>query len=313
MKEDTTQATEAIDEILGAVVSITAHIPEDAMSADLLGTERSGHGVVIRADGLIVTVGYIVLDAESIWVGTDENTLVPAYTVANDFDSGLALLKPALPVAVHAVELGRAADLETGEPVFVVGSGGISDTIEGKVVAKHEFAGRWEYLLEEAVYTAPVHPGWAGAAMLDGSGRLCGIASLMLQDPDVSDREAPVNLIIPIDTIAPVLDELCQHGRRRTPPRPWLGMLIHEDDEQLLVAGVYRGCPADKAGLLPGDIIVRVCGRPPFSLADFLRRVWSQGSAGVRVPLTVLRDGDLVDVAVETTERNAFMHKDTIN
>jgi S1-C subfamily serine protease len=313
MKENTTQATGAIDEILGAVVSITAHIPEDAMSADLLGTERSGHGVFIREDGLIVTVGYIVLDAETIWVGTDENTLVPAYLIANDFDSGLALLKPSLPVDVHAVELGSAADLETGEPVFVVGSGGISDTIEARVVAKHEFAGRWEYLLEEAVYTAPVHPGWAGTAMLDGSGRLCGIGSLMLQDPGISTREAPVNLIIPIDTIAPVLNELCQYGRRRTPPRPWLGMLIHEDEEQLLVAGVYRGCPADSAGLRPGDIIVRVCGRPPFSLADFLRRVWARGPAGVSVPLTVLRDSELVEVTVETTERNAFMHKDTIN
>ena len=313
MKENITQATEAVNEILGTVVSINAHIPEDAMSAELLGTERSGHGAVIRADGLIVTAGYLILDAGSVWVGTDTDTVVPAYVVANDFESGLGLLKPALPINIPAIELDRAGDLGIGEPVFVVGSGGISDTIEAGVVAKKEFAGRWEYLLDEAVYTSPPHSNWAGTALLNGSGRLCGIGSMLVQDPEVSDQEAAVNLFIPIETLSPVIDELCEYGRRRSPPRPWLGMLIHEEDEQLLVAGVYRGCPSDQAGLLPGDVIVRVCGRPPHRLADFLRRVWGLGPAGVTVPLTVLRDGDLVQATVKTADRYAFMRKDTIN
>jgi S1-C subfamily serine protease len=313
MKENMTQATEAMNEILGAVVSINAHIPDDAMSAELLGTERNGHGVVIRADGLIVTAGYIILDASTVWVGTGADTVVPAYVIANDFESGLGLLKPALPIDLPAMELDRAADLSIGEPVFAVGSGGISDTIEAGVVAKREFAGRWEYLLDEAVYTSPAHTNWAGAALLNGSGRLCGIGSLLVQDPDVTDQEAPVNMFIPIETLAPFIDELCEYGRRRSPARPWLGMLIHEEDEQLLVAGVYRGCPADAAGLLPGDVIVRVGGRPPHRLGDFLRRVWALGPAGVTVPLTVLRDGELVQAAIKTADRNAFIRKDTIN
>jgi len=313
MKEYTIQTAEAIDAILGTVVAVNTHVPEDAMSAELLGTERSGHGVVIRPDGLIVTVGYVVLDAESIWIGTDAETVVPAYLVANDFESGLALLKPALPVSLHAIALGSAADLGIDEPVFVAGSGGINDTIEARVVAKQEFAGRWEYLLDEAVYTAPVHQGWTGAALLDGSGRLCGIGSLLLQDPAISDQDSTVNLFVPVDLLAPVIDELCQNGRRSTPARPWLGTLIEEVDEQLVVTGVYRDCPADLAGLLPGDVIVRVCGRPPFSLADFLRRVRDQGPAGVVVPLTVLRGGELEQLAVKTTDRMALMRKDTIN
>ncbi len=309
MNEDTTQTTESIHKILDAVVSINSHIPEDALSADLLGTERDGHGVVIGPDGLILTIGYLITDAETIWIGTDEHTVVPGYTVASDFESGLGLIKPAMPVDLPVVELGSAALLDIDEPVFVVGSGGLKQTIEARVIGKQEFAGRWEYLLEEAVYTAPAHTAWAGAALLDGRGCLCGIGSLLVQ---TSDAETSANMFVPVDTIVHCLEDLCRHGRRRTPPRPWLGLLIH-DDEQLQVAAVYGGCPADTAGIRPGDFIIMVGEHAVSELADFYRRVWACGPAGTPVPLTLERDGDWIEVTVASSDRNAFIRKDTIN
>jgi hypothetical protein len=141
---------------LDAMVSITAHVPEDAMSAGLLGTERSGHGVRIREDGLIVTIGYVVHEAESLWIGTG-NAVVPGFVVGYDFDSGLALVKPSLPLQGPLMELGRADSLNVGDTVSVVSSSGRAQVIEARVVAKQEFAGRWEYVLDQAVFTSPPH------------------------------------------------------------------------------------------------------------------------------------------------------------
>ena len=170
MWEDIAQISASIDDVLEAVVSVRAQIPEDALSADVLGSERSGHGVVIREDGLVLTIGYLIADAEQVWIGIDDETLVPACVIASDYETGFGLLQPTLPVDLPWVELGSSGYLEIDEPVFVVGSGGIGDTIEASVVAKQEFAGRWEYLLDEAVYTAPAHHSWAGAALLNHVG-----------------------------------------------------------------------------------------------------------------------------------------------
>lgn len=313
MKEDITSESVNIQSILDAVVSVTTEVPEDALSATLLGTERSGHGVVIRDDGLIVTVGYIVADAETLWVGLDENTVVPAYLLAHDHESGLGLLKPAMPVDLPWVEVGSSQSLELDEPVFIMGSGGINDTIEARVVARQEFAGRWEYLLDEAIYTAPAHSNWGGTALLNGRGQLCGIGSLMVQNPESDPDQSSGNMFVPIETLTPVIGELCDHGRRQSPPRPWFGMLVESEEEDLQVVAVYRDCPADQAGIVPGDFIVRVAGQVPDGLADFYRRAWRCGAAGVSIPLTLLRESEIQEVTVETADRNAFIRKQTVN
>lgn len=309
MKEDTIQAAESINAILDAVVSINTRIPDDALSAGLLGTERSGHGVVIRDDGLILTIGYLITDADTIWIGTDSDTVIPGHAVAVDFESGLGLVKPSVPVNLPLVELGDAASLETNEPVFVLGSGGLNETIEARVIGKQEFAGRWEYLLDEAVYTSPAHPTWAGAALLNGHGRLCGIGSLLVQIPDA---ETSANMFVPVDCIESCIDDLCRYGRRNTPPVPWLGLLIH-DEEELQVAAVYSGCPADQAGIQPGDVITAVEGVEVDSLADFYRKLRACGHAGVGVSITLQRDGESAEVTVITSDRHAFMRKGTLH
>ncbi len=294
-----------------AVVSITAHVPEDAMSAGLLGTERVGHGVRIRDDGLIATIGYVVHEAENLWIGSAE-TVVPGFVIGYDFDSGLALVKPSLPLRGPAMRLGRADSLAVGDAVTVASSGGKEHSIEARVVAKQEFAGRWEYVLDQAVFTAPPHDSWSGAALIDRDGRLCGLGSLVIQGFETRAGTTTVNMFVPIELLAPIIDDICEHGRRSSPPRPWLGMLVHDDEHDLTVVGVYRNCPADQAGLRPGDVIVGIDDEPVIGLANMFRRVWSLGAAGVDVPLNVLRNAERVQLKVRSGDRAGFQRKGTL-
>jgi S1-C subfamily serine protease len=295
----------------GALVAITAHVPEDAMSAGLLGTERVGHGVRVRDDGLIATIGYVVHEAENLWIGT-RDTVVPGFVVGYDFDSGLALVKPSLPLHGPSMPIGRADSLVVGDAVAVMSSGGKEQRMDARVVAKQEFAGRWEYVLDQAVFTTPPHDSWSGAALVDGEGRLCGLGSLVIQGFETRAGSCTVNMFVPIELLAPIIDEICLHGRRLTPPRPWLGMLVHDDQHDLTVVGVYRNCPADKAGLRPGDVIVGIDDEPVVGLANMFRRVWSLGSAGVDVPLNVLRDAEKVQLKVHSGDRAGFQRKGTL-
>jgi S1-C subfamily serine protease len=297
---------------LDAIVSVKAHIPEDAMSAGLLGTERTGHGVRIRPDGLIATIGYIVNEADSVWVGTAGGAMVPAFVVGYDYESGFGLIKPAQPLPGAYLEAGSAGSLEVGDPVTVAASGGAEHVIEARVVAKQEFAGRWEYLLEEAVFTAPPHESWSGAALIDTAGRLCGIGSLVIQGFEAAGNPTTVNMFVPIDLLTPIVDEICEYGRANLPPRPWLGVLVHDDHEDLTVVGVYRNCPADRAGLKPGDVILQVNGQTVSSLGEMLRRIWALGEAGARVPLTVVRDLERIDLVIDSGDRAMFQRKGTV-
>lgn len=307
MASETSATTPGIE----AMVSITAHIPDDAMSAGLLGTERVGHGVRIREDGLIATIGYVVHEAEHVWVGS-RTTVVPGVVVGADFDSGFALIKPTLPLHGPCMEIGSANLLSVGDAVSVMSSGGTEPVIESYIVAKQEFAGRWEYVLDLALFTSPAHESWSGAALVDSDGQLCGLGSLVIQGFEVKGAINTVNMFVPIDLLAPIVDELCEHGRRLAPPRPWLGVLVHDDQHDLTVVGVYRNCPADKAGLRPGDVIIGIDDEPVAGLANMFRRVWSLGSAGVEVPLNVVRNEERMELLVLSGDRAGFQRKGTL-
>jgi S1-C subfamily serine protease len=303
-RESATQAT------IRAIVAVKAQIPRDAMSAGLLGTERSGHGVRMREDGLIATIGYIVHEAESVWLGVDDRS-VPGVVVGYDFDSGFALIRPILPLEGPVAAIGSCDALRVGDPVRVAASGA-DPALNAEVVARQEFAGRWEYLLEDAVFTSPPHDSWSGAALIDSDGRLCGLGSLVIQGFELNGQPTNVNLFVPIDLLMPHIDDICEHGRRSGPPRPWLGMLVHDDRQELMIVGVYKNCPADLAGLKPGDVILSVNGEPVRGLANMYRRIWRMGSAGIKVPFTVLRDSQRVEALVESADRAAYQHKGTV-
>lgn len=295
-----------------AMVSIRTHIPEDAMSAGLLGTERTGHGVRIREDGLIATIGYVINEAEKIWITTSEGVVVPGFVVGSDFESGLGLVKPTMSLTGPAMKIGSSSFLRVNDSVTILGSGSENKMTAANVVAKQEFAGRWEYVLDEALFTAPPHENWSGAALIDKNGNLCGIGSLVIQGFEAHSSFETVNMFVPIDLLTPIIDEICERGQRLAPARPWMGVLVHDSDESLTVVGVYRNCPADKAGLQPGDVVLRVNEEPVSTLANMFRRVWSLGSAGVEIPITVLRDSEKCETVIESADRTAFMRKGTL-
>ena len=302
-----------LEPALGTLVSIQSYVPGNAMSAGMLGTERTGHGIRLREDGLIVTIGYVVTEAEEIWITSHDRRAVPGFVVGSDFESGLALIKTTIPLPGPIMEIGDPSILGVGDTACIAGSREANpQAVEVHVVAKQEFAGRWEYVLDKAIFTAPPYESWSGAALLDQEGQLCGVGSLVIQGFEVNETRRTTNMFVPIDLLPPIIDEICEYGRRSTPPRPWLGLLVDDEDDGLIVVGVYRNCPADKAGLRPGDVIIRVGDQPVHSLANMFKTVWSLGAAGINVPLLVLRSSQLQEVVIKSTDRSEFLRKGTL-
>lgn len=287
------------------MVNVHSLVPERAMTADILGTERSGHGIRIRADGLIATVGYLVLEAEQIWIRSLQGQGTPGYIVAQDYDSGITLLKPTLPLEGNHLTPGPCMELSLDESLFVCRSGH-EEAFPCRLFARQEFAGRWEYLLDYALFTSPGCNDWAGAALVDQHGQLYGVGSLLMELSADSDEELLGNMFIPMDLITPYLDEMCEYGQRRVPPKPWMGALIQEYEGKLVVTSVYPGCPADLAGIKPGDIVLSVDNEPVYNLSGIFRKVWSLGSAGVEIPLLISSAGNLRQCRLKSIDRSIF-------
>ena len=285
-----------------AMVALRAAIPEDAFTAPLLGTERTGNGVVIRADGLVLTIGYLVLEAESIWITANDGTVVAGHPLAYDFVTGFGLVQPLGRLDLPPLPIGSATTVDAGDEVIVLGHGGRAHALKADVFAKREFAGPWEYLLDEALFTAPPHPEWSGAALLGEDGRLAGIGSLFVQEPS-GEETVKGNMFVPIDLYTAVQEDLLRFGRRSGPARPWLGMYTSETPEGLVVTGLAPGGPAERAGVQPGDAVVAVAGERVAALADLYRRLWAQGPAGSVIPLTLARRAAPLDVRVASADR----------
>ncbi|MFO1378088.1 MAG: S1C family serine protease [Steroidobacteraceae bacterium] len=295
---------------LAAAVLLRADVPEDAFTAGVLGTERIGNGVVIRHgdQDLVLTVGYLVTEATSIWLTTHDGRAVPAHLVACDTESGLGLVQPLGPLGVPALTCGSAAGLTVGSPVTVVGHGGAAHSVQARVIARREFAGYWEYLIDAAIFTAPPHPLWGGTALVDALGRVVGIGSLLTQAVH-EDETFDANMYVPVDLLLPVIGELVRCGRRAAPARPWLGVYLGERGGRVVVAEVVEGSPAQRAGLRPGDALLMVAGRRVATLAEFLRAVWAQGGAGVEVPLTLVRERSRRHLRLRSVDRESLLRR----
>jgi S1-C subfamily serine protease len=297
-----------LEDALNAVVLLRSEIPEDAFTASILGTERLGNGVVIREDGLVLTIGYLITEAHTIWLTTNAGKAVAGHPLAYDQATGLGLVQPLGRLGVPALQRGSTASCATGDDVIVIGCGGRHHALKAKIIAKREFAGYWEYLLDEALFTAPAHPQWGGAAVVDGDGRLLGIGSLLVQEVLPGDT-VQGNMIVPIDVLEPILDDLLTLGKTAGAPRPWLGMYATETNGQLAVGGLAKGGPADRAGVKMGDLVLEVAGERVSGLADLLRKVWRLGPAGTAVPLTFARGGAPLRVRLRSADRSDFLKK----
>ncbi len=295
-----------LERVFSAVVGIRAMVPADAFTADTLGTERTGNGVLIR-DGVVLTIGYLITEADTVWLHLSNGSAVPATVLAYDQETGFGLVQALARLDLPGLPLGHSKAARVGDPVVVAGAGGRKHSVAARIAAKQEFAGNWEYVLDEAFFTTPAHPFWGGTAMIGQNGELLGIGSLQVQQVREIGTPEPLNMVVPIDLLKPILNDLLTLGRPNHPPRPWLGLNATEIDDKIVVARVATGGPSRRANLKTGDIVVAVADDRVGDLAGFFRRVWSLGKAGVDVPLTIFRDGRTFEVKITSGDRNRFL------
>jgi len=302
-----------IDAALNAVVGIRAQIPSDAFTAETLGTERAGNGVLIRKDGLVLTIGYLVLEAETIWIQMSDGRTLPGHLLAYDHETGFGLVQALARVDLPWLELGNSSEAGVGEDVLIGGAGGQTSSVAARIIAKQEFAGYWEYLLDQAIFTGPSHPNWGGTALIDQTGKLIGIGSLQLQYTKKDGGSDNLNMMVPIDLIKPILNDLVRRGRASRPVRPWLGVYATEVGNRLVVAGLSSRGPAKAADLRGGDVVLDVAGNEVASLAEFYRSVWALGPAGVEVPMRIYRKGQTLNIKIRSGDRSSYFKPPTLH
>ena len=300
-------AEQSPEEILNAIIKVKATIPQDASTARILGTEREGNGVVIDDKGNILTIGYLILEAETIEVSGVQGGPVKASFVAYDYKTGFGILRTEPPLSVKPLKLGQSSQLKEGDPILMIGFGGSKAVSGSRVVSRSEFAGSWEYLLEDAIYTNPPYPNYGGAALIDQKGRLLGIGSIYTRLSVPGVGMMPCNMSIPIDLLKPILADLIETGRSSKPPQPWLGVHADEAHGRVFIIRVTPGGPAEKAGIKTGDIILAVNQTPVKGLADFFRQIRALGPAGVKVPLNILQETRVRDISVQSADRYQFL------
>lgn len=293
-------------DFFAALVHIEAEVPDSARTAGSLGTRRAGSGVVIDDDGLVLTIGYLILEADTVKITTGDRR-VAATVLAYDDATGFGLLRAQAPLDIAPLELGSSASLERRDRVLVASYSGARDAVRAIVVSRHPFAGSWEYILERAIFTAPPHREYGGAALIGPDGKLLGIGSLMVGHALEDGPPMPGNMFVPIDLLKPVLADLIADGRAARPPTPWLGMFTNDRRGHVLVVQVADESPAARAGIVAGDVVIGVAGHAVTTMRDLFRAVWALGPAGVEVPLAVVHGGEISEVTVHSADRYDYL------
>lgn len=306
--------TEALARASSAVLGVSAVATDDAQSSDTLGRERQGSGVVIGPDGLVLTIGYLILEAERIDLHPDGGGSVPARVVAYDIATGFGLLQPLLPLKLAPVPLGEAKDLAETEPLMIAsgadGSGNVGTLTLAQLVARRSFSGYWEYHIDGALFTAPARPDHSGAGLFNARGELVGIGSLLVADAlGHGDRRLPGNMFVPVDLLKPILAELREHGSSRASTRPWLGLNCLENRGAVRVARVSTGSPAEDAGFEPGDLILKIDGTMVDSLEVFYKTLWSKQEPERDVLIEIARGTNFQTLKVHAVDRMTTLRK----
>jgi serine protease Do len=303
--------TQPIDHeaFFSAIVTVQTRALPDARSAATLGAVREGTGVVIGKGGLILTIGYLIVEADDVKIVDDEGRVHPARVVAYDHNTGFGLVQPIAPFDIAPLKLGDSGKLAESDPVLIVNHGGRDEATRAVVVSRRPFTGSWEYLLDRAIFTSPPSLSWSGAALIGTDGSLLGVGSLIVRDASEGTPHLPGNMFVPIDALKPILADLIKTGRRAGPARPWLGLSADEIQGRLVVDRVSPEGPADQAGVRSGDIILAVGGEGVRSQAEFYRRVWARGAAGSEIPLRVLQGIDIHEMKVQSIDRTDYFRQ----
>ena len=296
-----------LNRALRAVVGIKCSVPADAFTASILGTERAGNGVIIGKKGLVLTIGYLVTEADQVWMTTLGGGVVQGHVLAVDQATGFGLVQALGRIEMPALELGDSAAVEPGANCVFAGSGGIEHAVDVQVVARRPFAGYWEYMLDRPIFTGPAHPFWGGGGLIGEDGKLIGIGSLIVQQTSPGGEQVDLNMVVPTELLVPILDDLVNRGGSQIPPRPWLGIYCGEDNGQVLVQRVSPGGPAERADIRPGDRILSVGDVDVADLITLWRTIWARGAAGTVVPLTIGRARATMRAAVHSADRSSFL------
>ena len=295
-----------LEAALAAVVGLHSLAPADAFTAETLGTERAGNGVVIDK-GLVLTIGYLIMEAETVWIHRNDGSAVEGHVLGVDYETGFGLVQALGRLDLPPIPLGSSRDAKIGNRIVTGGVGGRAHSLAGNVIAREPFAGYWEYALDEAIFVAPAHPNWGGTALISERGDLIGIGSLQLEGASAGNTKRHVNMMVPIDLLKPVLPDLTAYGRVNKPARPWLGLYATEIDDNVVVAGIASKGPAAHAELKTGDVVLAVKGEKVTTLLDFYRKLWALGTAGVDAPLTLSSGGVTFDVTLKSVDRAKMM------
>jgi S1-C subfamily serine protease len=303
-------AYQALVHATNAVVGVSVKALPNARSNETLGAERTGSGIIIGPDGLVLTIGYLIMEADQVEVTDSDGTRVPAAVIASDHATGFGLVRPVRKLTPKPIRIGTSSPVSQLDRLMIV-TGGEEQTVSiATVVSRRKFAGYWEYLIDDAIFTSPPRLDHSGAALINKEGELVGVGSLFVLDALTPGERLPGNMFVPVDLLKPVLEEMVRTGGQAASKRPWLGVNSLEEDGRVKVVQVNEESPADVAGITAGDIILQVNGEPVDCLEKFYGKLWAPGSrAGNDVHLTVLHGVSLREVVVQPIERQAFLRR----
>ncbi len=281
------------------------------MTAGVLGCEREGHGIRVSENGLVLTIGYVISEASTIWLIDSSNNAIEGHVVGYDQASGFGLVQALGRLSGTVLGLGDSDEVVPGRQMVLAGAGGADSAVDVTIAEVREFAGYWEYLLDGAIFTEPAHPEWGGTALLGEDGRVYGVGSLILQ----SELESvPArNMVIPINKFTAVRDDLVALGRSRAAPRPWLGWYVQDSAQGPVVIGLVADGPSMAAGIKAGDRVVAINGRRISSLSNMYSEIWNSGDAGTTLDAAISRDGDIRIVSIESIDRSSMMWRSALH
>lgn len=304
------EVIDALTRARQAVVGLEVKATPGASSAETLGRHRSGSGVVIGPDGLILTIGYLMLEAENIDVVTHDRRTVPARTVGYDLATGFGLVQPVLPLpGITPAPLGQATSTDAGVPLMAAAGGESEDVTVTQLVNQRPFSGYWEYHIDHALFTSPPMGNHSGAALFNERGELLGIGSLRVGDAGGDQRHLPGNMFVPVDLLRPILDELQRTGSTRVSRRPWLGLSSAVQDGRIHVVRVSSGSPAQAAGIARGDVVLAIDGEQVDSLESFYKKLWARPNPDDEVRLTVLQGTQLRQLTLRGVDRLSTLRR----